>query len=33
MKIIDSLKQKRYFTDEMRKKFESNIDNSKPKYE
>ena len=33
MKIIDSFEQKRYFTDEMRKKFESNIDNSKPKYE
>ena len=33
MKILDSFKQKKYFTDEMRKGFESQIDNFKPKYE
>ena len=33
MKVLDSFKQKRYFTDEKRKGFESNIDNFKPKYE
>ena len=33
MKVLDSFKQKRYFTDERRKGFESNIDNWKPKYE
>ena len=33
IKVLDSFKQKRYFTPEMRKDFESKIDDFKPKYE